>query len=84
MFRSVQSHSEQTSSNQASGPKSRGHFKDHMTRVSFIRLTGVATIMLASASASTADAESIMKQCGAEWQTAKVAGTGKTWSSCNS
>jgi len=42
--------------------------------------TGVATIMLASASVSTADAESVIKRCGAEWQTAKAAGTtnGKT------
>lgn len=55
--------------------------KDHMTRVSSIRLTVVAMVMVASAAVSTANAESVMKQCGEQWQAAKAAGTtnGEAW-----
>jgi len=52
-----------------------------MMSVSFIRLTAVATIVLASAAVSAAAAESAMKQCGEQWQAAKAAGAtnGETW-----
>jgi hypothetical protein len=52
-----------------------------MTSVLFIRLTAVATIVLASAAVSAAAAESAMKQCGEQWQAAKAAGAtnGETW-----
>jgi hypothetical protein len=51
--------------------------------LSFARLTTTATIVigLAVASASAASAQSVMKQCGDQWQAAKTAGTtnGQTW-----
>ena len=44
-------------------------------------LTVVATITLAFADISNANAQSVMKQCGEQWQAAKQAGTtnGATW-----
>jgi hypothetical protein len=50
-------------------------------RFSIVRLTVVATITLAFADVSNANAQSVMKQCGEQWQAAKAAGTtnGETW-----
>jgi hypothetical protein len=52
-------------------------------RRSFVRFGSVAMVALwiALAGSSAANAESIMKQCGDEWQSAKAAGTtnGQTW-----
>ncbi len=51
--------------------------------LSVLRVGAVAVIALgiAIAGSSTANAESIMKECGSEWQAAKAAGTtnGQTW-----
>ncbi len=50
---------------------------------SLLRLTTVATIVMgfACSGSSFANAQSVMKQCGAQWQAAKQAGTpnGQTW-----
>ena len=52
-------------------------------RLSVLRVCAAAVIALgiALAGSSTANAESIMKECGSEWQAAKAAGTtnGQTW-----
>ena len=50
-------------------------------RFSIVRLTIIATITLAVADVSNANAQSVMKQCGEQWQAAKAAGTtnGETW-----
>jgi hypothetical protein len=52
-------------------------------RVSFVQWTTAAAIALgvAFAGPSNANAQSVMKQCGEQWQAAKTAGTtnGQTW-----
>ena len=52
-------------------------------RLSVLRVCAAAVIALgiAIAGSSAANAESIMKECGSEWQAAKAAGTtnGQTW-----
>ena len=50
-------------------------------RFSIVSLTLVATITLVFVDVSNANAQSVMKQCGEQWQVAKAAGTtnGKTW-----
>ena len=52
-------------------------------RLSVLRVGAAAVIALgiAIAGSSAANAESIMKECGSEWQAAKAAGTtnGQTW-----